>query len=671
MYSYKPITDNELRLIHLLPGKLTDPIVVDITHEAFIPESIPHYEALSYTWGSITDKNEIQVVGAYDVDGSVNTADIIFTQDSLTTALRYLRRQDDPRTLWVDAICINQGDLSERGAEVSRMGRIYERASKVVVWLGPSDSSTEATFGVLEHLGRHVDVNWKQFQWAAKTEFPQVQKQIETCFDCAYSSETKDGIEKLVNRAWFSRLWIWQEVCRSRVATITCGSYNLDWVLFSHAIVCLFQQVQLVRVRHSDKTERFDGLIPRMLHITRLVEEANEGRRDLWRLLANTQRALCHDPRDRIYAQLSMLPETMQEIIIPSYEKTVREVYIDAFLAFNQFDERKNLLGQCGERAVTSQLDIPTWVPNWSFPRKTNWFSVTSLFNACGASAREISYQGDSVLQVEGVQTCMITDTSAVIPASATYLEIIDIWRSWAPTISLAKQTPYPDRDTLFDAYCATLCCNYFVDTHPEKTLWGRISDAAALLDMLDRQEVHDSKLLTPGQHAVMLNTIHFTGGRRLLTTAEGYVGLGPAECRAGDVVGVFLGLRLPMILHPCVTGNFEIVGTCYMHGLMTKEALLGPLGSPWHAVARTTKPTLADDAGVEALFFVNHESGEETQEDPRSNPLLAPWRSYLDGNGELRFENSQTGERTWADPRLTSKELRRRGVPIRSCAIV
>jgi hypothetical protein len=38
--------------------------------------------------------------------------------------------------VWVDAICINQRDKEEREDQVAKMGRIYEDALRVVVYLG-------------------------------------------------------------------------------------------------------------------------------------------------------------------------------------------------------------------------------------------------------------------------------------------------------------------------------------------------------------------------------------------------------------------------------------------------------------------------------------------------------------------------------------------------------
>ena len=54
---------------------------------------------------------------------------------NLKSALKELRAQE-LLMLWVDALCINQKDLLERGLQVMRMGLIYSRAVEVVVWVG-------------------------------------------------------------------------------------------------------------------------------------------------------------------------------------------------------------------------------------------------------------------------------------------------------------------------------------------------------------------------------------------------------------------------------------------------------------------------------------------------------------------------------------------------------
>ena len=124
-FPYKSLAKgtSEIRLMILEPGDFEEPVrshlqLVKLDHR-------PDYEALSYVWGSCNDRKSI----------SLNGMEFAVTAN-LFIALRYLRRQDKPRTVWVDAVCINQADASERGGQVARMGDIYRQATKVVIWVG-------------------------------------------------------------------------------------------------------------------------------------------------------------------------------------------------------------------------------------------------------------------------------------------------------------------------------------------------------------------------------------------------------------------------------------------------------------------------------------------------------------------------------------------------------
>jgi hypothetical protein len=59
---------------------------------------------------------------------------IFHVTENVFQALLHLRSSNGiSRTLWVDAICINQADDIERGHQVQYMGRIYNKATKVTV----------------------------------------------------------------------------------------------------------------------------------------------------------------------------------------------------------------------------------------------------------------------------------------------------------------------------------------------------------------------------------------------------------------------------------------------------------------------------------------------------------------------------------------------------------
>jgi hypothetical protein len=43
---------------------------------------------------------------------------------NLVNAMRHLRLPDQSRTLWIDAVCINQNDSDDKSAQVKRIGQI-------------------------------------------------------------------------------------------------------------------------------------------------------------------------------------------------------------------------------------------------------------------------------------------------------------------------------------------------------------------------------------------------------------------------------------------------------------------------------------------------------------------------------------------------------------------
>ena len=117
---------------------------------AQLADAVP-YEALSYCWGDPRKR------GVLNVRVSGDTWELSATT-ALLAALRRLRHgcKGTRRTLWVDAVCINQDNLEERASQVRLMREIYTRASSVVVWVGDGDEKTSRAIATIEAIqGRY------------------------------------------------------------------------------------------------------------------------------------------------------------------------------------------------------------------------------------------------------------------------------------------------------------------------------------------------------------------------------------------------------------------------------------------------------------------------------------------------------------------------------------
>ena len=122
-------------------------------------EDCPPYLALSYSWGEQSTLVPF-VVGSHQ--------DFLISLD-LHYALRNLRHEHQSCYVWIDTICINQADISERNSQVKIMREVYARAESVCIWLGMPPSSTgdltgarvqDIKYDVVQHIASKGARNW-------------------------------------------------------------------------------------------------------------------------------------------------------------------------------------------------------------------------------------------------------------------------------------------------------------------------------------------------------------------------------------------------------------------------------------------------------------------------------------------------------------------------------
>lgn len=58
--------------------------------------------------------------------------------------------------MWIDAICIDQDNVLQKGPQVAMMGMLYARAAGVVVWLGPAADESDRAMGLVQSWGSQV-----------------------------------------------------------------------------------------------------------------------------------------------------------------------------------------------------------------------------------------------------------------------------------------------------------------------------------------------------------------------------------------------------------------------------------------------------------------------------------------------------------------------------------
>jgi hypothetical protein len=196
---YSPLADSdEIRLLCLQPRVSGGPIKCTIEHIKL--SSNTPYEALSYVWGP-------QEFRTIEINGKLCDVRI-----NLWQALFHLCLETSSRVLWIDALCINQADLNERNHQVTQMGKIYRNASRVVVWLGESDSASSTAMEILQEAGFGNESD--EAYWRLLSN---------------HSIDALNNIHSIFLREYWSRLWIVQEVTLAWEVIVQCGSEVIEW----------------------------------------------------------------------------------------------------------------------------------------------------------------------------------------------------------------------------------------------------------------------------------------------------------------------------------------------------------------------------------------------------------------------------------------------------------
>jgi hypothetical protein len=270
-YQYQPLdtAKDEIRLIRLLPGSFSDDIEIEIFHTRLrsnekdeenepgkkrsksrkIWDSIMHskkledalsYEALSYVWGS---EDNPSFVSVRNIKQSTRPRSWqLPVTRNLGEALRYLRKEDESRILWVDAVCINQQDLGERSAQVSKMGDIYRNAARVDVWLGPEAKDSDVAIDFVHSMASDLVPTGEKDRSGRDIRYI-VCPGTDTAKLLANPDGFKPRLQALRNlcrRKWFTRLWIYQEYQLSKVAIGIAGRRTLDLRILYKVLLFLY-----------------------------------------------------------------------------------------------------------------------------------------------------------------------------------------------------------------------------------------------------------------------------------------------------------------------------------------------------------------------------------------------------------------------------------------------
>lgn len=376
------------------------------------------YATLSYAWGSETRRHQIVL----------NDRKVSVTEN-LAIALGAMARSGDyvgQFKLWIDAICINQDDELERASQVSKMRDIYSHAWAVIAWLGEERNYSHDAFNLLQRFADMTEES--SLQAFGELRLPT----ILLFGKCFY------GLNELMMRPYWSRLWIVQELVLGASSTILCcGDRRMRWNTFCDGINVLFRadmwiikddllraDVERLGLSGEDYDSRWSTLWLHLVHkdlqVMSRYEEKGIGKLGLRRLLDIACSSDCRDTRDKVFALVGMMEPCIASSLVHDYSTAPAELFAAVSRAFII---HSNTLEPLREGNPWGRIGSPSWAADWTWkgrlrysrPETPLWgFWQTSdsyklyestratLYNAASSRSAEFSFSGHRLLTCKG-----------------------------------------------------------------------------------------------------------------------------------------------------------------------------------------------------------------------------------------------------------------------------
>ncbi|KAI9768897.1 MAG: hypothetical protein M1839_003851 [Geoglossum umbratile] len=397
-YTYVPLRrdDSTIRLLQIHSSFFSSrPIKCHLIQVPLRAALRPNYTAISYRWdtGSGEGPREILLNGV--------PCSVLPTVYSILRARRSRIRK---QYLWIDSVCINQEDRTEKAKQVQLMRHIYENCTGAIGWVGAERSDVGDAFGAIRRLMTGV------YRGKPSDEYNAV-KMINRIISSRYlqdisadnppggpplryDAESLIALEKLVTNPFFERVWIIQEVAAAPRFELLYGGLSIPWENYARAMAIVanteLRNFTLATRAHDDEfqppeTPGIDNAL-----IMENLRQWYGARGAMQPLGPNENRLLSLEDTlklslrfratlevDKMFALLGLIADRDELDIFPDYETDRRDaVFIDVTqrlirkalrMGGNPFRAMR-LAGIGQPRKLTT---LPSWVPDWTAKLET------------------------------------------------------------------------------------------------------------------------------------------------------------------------------------------------------------------------------------------------------------------------------------------------------------
>ena len=627
-YTYSPLSQEkrEIRLLKLYPGEAEDPLVGDLLTVSL--NDRPVYDALSYVWGPPTPKYPLRINSSaglmrtlrYPSTMLKGTTHYWYYPEKLTStfhseipigpnlrqALQDLRSPENAMILWVDAICINQGDIHEREHQVGIMGSIYREAKTVRPWLDEDVDLDSDCFRALYCLIPFIkdDELFERFEkdydfGGSRPVLESIKRIPDEVHLRDFTTDFWDPVARIWRNPYWERLWVQQELLIGHDIEFNFREKKFPGPLLLRFDVAV--QEEHLNMVSGQTSDREWLLWTSLLQKNKIFQSYALGRKEimsvasgktglpaingdemaLLNLFLHSSNLKATEIRDRVYGFLGLATDYTEGDIDVNYDLTVSQVYAEVFCHYMKTYERLDFLAyDCSPNIQLEPCDpinssLPSWMP---VPGKSNAGSGIPR-NPVVPFRRTPEVDASLRLISEGLRIDIIRLSSSEISPLRTIPEILrELLRITSHNCAAGDRRSILEAkvDILrelgsIDSLAVTAedmqLIEYLVRETP--TDWDRW----AIWDLVHRPR--RSSRLDVVEDAFMKLWIAIMKKGSFLSTGKGRLGYGikhdpDIEVAVGDEVWFIPGCVLPIILRPnnnAVPPEYMLVGPGVLAG--------------------------------------------------------------------------------------------------------
>ena len=481
----------------------------------------------------------------------------------------------------------------------------------MIVWLGSEDG--DSTFAILSLRGLGSSFALDEVTKRVSTPRGEYTESILHWYDRKASLRDRQAVANLLERPWWHRVWIRQEVffADEDTSIVVCGSAWLFLADMRRAIHWI-TTIGLGNPRHNDLLSQAYSVCLR----TASTEPI---------LLSRLRSSDCGDPRDRVYGILGILQATnggRPVNIGYGVSNTVEILYKEVMVQHMSQYATLLMLEHAGLWQDSEMR--PTWVPDWR-ERGEEAVSLHSENASSHFDSSECKTLDAGVLRDLGCCAGRVSKVHVLEPAKSEEQSELESWRELAILL-------FDGSDSVAARVAIERASNVLCSILPEMPavrpqmegitaeIKKYVTHLYAETPQLKEDHRHLPKLpieiISYGASIILTGCVETLRSRSapLLFVPNGYFGLGPTGVKLNDEIWAVLGSRALIVLRKAFNrNNYEVVGPCSIHGFNFGGAILGPLPEQYMVFSH-----FDNIEGFKELQYLNTTTGKASRWDPR-----------------------------------------------------